>query len=88
MRDSWIWPEDLLPSASWRMVAMNWERIRGDWQQLAGKLKQTWTKLTDEDLTRIAGNRENLVEVLQQHYEYRAERAELEIDHFIHHLPS
>lgn len=77
-----------MPSATWRMELMNWERIHRDWQQLAGKLKETWAKLTDEDLMRIAGDREKLVEVLQRHYEYRAERAELEIDHFIHHLTS
>lgn len=67
---------------------MNWDQIKGDWKQLRSKLKEKWSKLTDEDLVAIAGKRDHLISVLQQRYEYKKERAELELDHFIHQLTS
>ena len=39
---------------------MNWDRIEGNWKQMTGKLKEKWGKLTDDDLTQINGNREQL----------------------------
>ena len=40
---------------------MNWDRIAGDWKQLTGKVKEKWGKLTDDDLTTIAGKRDQLL---------------------------
>ena len=39
---------------------MNWDRVQGNWKQFEGQVKQKWGQLTDDDLTRIAGNREQL----------------------------
>jgi len=40
---------------------MNWDQTEGKWKQLKGSVKEQWGKLTDDDLTAIAGNREKLV---------------------------
>ncbi len=61
---------------------MNWEQVRGNWNQMKGKVKQRWGDLTDDDLTRIEGNRDELVGRLQERYGYAKERAEEEADAF------
>jgi uncharacterized protein YjbJ (UPF0337 family) len=40
-------------------------RLRGDWNQLKDKLQQTYTQLTDEDLTYVEGKGHELVSRLQ-----------------------
>ena len=37
-----------------------WDRIEGSWKQMTGKAKEQWGKLTDDDLTEIAGKRDQL----------------------------
>ena len=41
-------------------INMNWDTVKGDWKQFSGKVKQQWGKLTDDELTQINGNREQL----------------------------
>ena len=59
---------------------MNWDRIEGDWKMFKGKVKQKWGQLTDDDLTKINGKREQLEGVLQQRYGYAKDRAKAEIE--------
>jgi uncharacterized protein YjbJ (UPF0337 family) len=40
---------------------MNWERIKGQWKQVRGQVKEQWGKLTDDDLDRIEGKRDQLL---------------------------
>jgi uncharacterized protein YjbJ (UPF0337 family) len=61
---------------------MNWDQIAGDWKQFTGKVKERWGKLTDSDLTTIAGKRDQLAGLLQQRYGYAKEQAEKELDEF------
>jgi uncharacterized protein YjbJ (UPF0337 family) len=37
---------------------MDWNRVEGNWKQVKGKVKEQWDKLTDDDLDRIAGKRD------------------------------
>jgi uncharacterized protein YjbJ (UPF0337 family) len=67
---------------------MNWDQVKGDWKQLSGKLKEKWGRLTDDDLTTIAGKRVQLIGVLQERYGYEKERAEIELDKFTHMISS
>ena len=39
---------------------MNWDTVKGDWKQFKGKVKEQWGKLTDDDLNRIEGKRDQL----------------------------
>jgi uncharacterized protein YjbJ (UPF0337 family) len=61
---------------------MNWDHIQGSWKQLKGKVKEKWGKLTDDDLTAIAGKRDQLAGRLRQRYGFAKEQAEKELDEF------
>lgn len=61
---------------------MNWDQIAGDWKQITGKVKEKWGKLTDNDLTVIAGKRDQLAGYIQQHYGIAKEQAEKDADAF------
>jgi uncharacterized protein YjbJ (UPF0337 family) len=61
---------------------MNWDRIEGNWKQVKGKVKEKWGKLTDDDLTVIAGKRDQLAGILQNRYGYAKDEAERELDEF------
>jgi uncharacterized protein YjbJ (UPF0337 family) len=66
--------------AQQRRLRMNWDRIEGNWKQFTGKVKEKWGQLTDDDLTKINGNREQLEGILQQRYGYAKDKAREEID--------
>jgi uncharacterized protein YjbJ (UPF0337 family) len=61
---------------------MNWDQIQGNWKQLTGKVKEKWGKLTDDDLTVVAGKRDQLAGILQKKYGYAKDRAEKELEDF------
>ncbi len=44
------------------------------------QLKVTWSKLTDDDLDRVAGRFSKFVDLLKEKYGYSQERAEEEVD--------
>lgn len=58
---------------------MNKNIWAGEWKILKGKIKEKWGDLTDNDLTEIDGQREQLLGRLQKRYGYAADRAEDEI---------
>ena len=59
---------------------MNWDQIQVDWVQFKGKVRSNWIKLTDEDLTRIGGRRDELIRRLQARYGFAKAEAEHEIE--------
>lgn len=59
---------------------MNWERIEGNWKQLIGQAKSHWGKLTNDELTEIAGKREQLAGKIQETYGITKDEAERQID--------
>ncbi len=61
---------------------MNWDTVKGDWNQFKGKVKEKWGKLTDDDLTTVAGRRDQLLGKLQERYGYGKDQAERELDEF------
>ena len=63
-------------------MAMNWDQVKGDWKQLTGKVKEKWGKLTDDELTMIAGKRDQLIGFIQERYGYEKEQAEKELNEF------
>jgi uncharacterized protein YjbJ (UPF0337 family) len=62
--------------------AMNWAELQSDWVWASPLLKSYWTKLTDRDLERIGGRRDNLAASLQRLYGYGEEEAERAICSF------
>jgi uncharacterized protein YjbJ (UPF0337 family) len=61
---------------------MNANRLQGEWKQIRGRVAEQWGKLTDDDLTVIAGQRDQLVGVLQKRYGKAREDIEREIHDF------
>jgi uncharacterized protein YjbJ (UPF0337 family) len=58
---------------------MNWDRIQGDWKQVTGKAKEQWGKLTDDDMTVVAGRRDQLAGKIQERYGIAKDEAEKQI---------
>src|SRR5512140_2338817 len=56
------------------------DHVAGQWKQRRGSAKEWWGKLTDSDLDRIAGKRDQLVGALQEKYGYTREKASEEVD--------
>lgn len=61
----------------------NWDRIEGNWKQFAGSVKEQWGKLTDDEITQINGNREQLEGLLQARYGYAMEQAKREVEEWL-----
>lgn len=57
---------------------MNQEQFKGYWNVLKGQIKERWGKLTDDDITRIEGKRDQFLGSLQKKYGYTKEVAERE----------
>jgi uncharacterized protein YjbJ (UPF0337 family) len=60
-------------------TSMNWDQIEANWLTFKGKLRLNWTKLTDEDITRINGRRDELAARLQERYGFSKAEADREI---------
>lgn len=58
---------------------MNKEQVEGKFGQLKGKLKETWGKLTDNDITLYDGKREQFLGKIKEHYGLAKADAELKI---------
>lgn len=58
---------------------MNWDQVEGNWKQMRGKVREQWGKLTDDDLDRIAGKRDQLLGGLQEAYGLSKQEAETRI---------
>ena len=63
-------------------MAMNWDQIKSNWKQVCDKIQVTWGKLSEDDLTMIAGRREQLTGFLQKRYGYERALAEKKVDDF------
>ena len=61
---------------------MNQTTLKGDWKQIKGRIKQKWGKLTDDDLTIIEGEGDELVGILQTRYGLAREEAQKQCDEF------
>jgi uncharacterized protein YjbJ (UPF0337 family) len=63
--------------------AVDWDRIEGNWKQFTGKVKEQWGKLTDDELTQINGNRDQLEGRIQARYGYAKDQAREEVDNWL-----
>ena len=58
---------------------MNWDRIEGNWLQFKGKAKEQWGKLTNDDMDRLDGKREQLIGRIQESYGLTRDEAEKQV---------
>ena len=61
---------------------MNENTVKGNWLQFKGKVKEQWGKLTDDELTEIAGNRDKMAGKLQERYGWTKEEADDKLNEF------
>jgi len=62
---------------------MNWDFVQGNWKQVSGKVQLQWGKLTDDDLAKIAGKREELEGKLQERYGLSKDEIKKQLDDFM-----
>ena len=65
---------------------MNWAQIKSDWKAVSDKIKLTWGKLSEDDLTAIAGERDQFARLLQERYGYDKVVAVNAVDQFAERL--
>jgi len=58
---------------------MNWSEIEGRWEPMKALLESYWRGLSDDDLTRIDGQRDRLARALQDRLGLDAAAAEAAI---------
>lgn len=62
---------------------MNWDQVSGNWAQFKGKLREKWGDLTDDDVARMQGNREQLVGRIQERYGIARDEAERQVSDWL-----
>lgn len=62
---------------------MNDDIIKGKWKEIKGKLKQQWSKLSDDEIGEMKGSYEELEGILQKNYGYHKEQAKQQIEAFL-----
>ena len=65
------------------VLEMNSDILEGKWNQVKRKVRQKWGDLTDDDLTRIAGKRDELIGLIQERYGRSRAEAEREVNEFL-----
>jgi uncharacterized protein YjbJ (UPF0337 family) len=65
---------------------MNWDQIEGKWKQWTGAARERWGKLTDDDLDKLAGKRDQLLGKLQERYGWTREQAEKDLQEWQNNL--
>lgn len=55
---------------------MNQDQVKGKFEQLSGKIKETWGRLTDNDIALANGKREQFLGKLQEVYGLTKEDAQ------------
>lgn len=61
---------------------MNWDQIQTNWNQYKTSVRETFNKLTDDDLGKIDGRRDQFLGKLQERYGYSREIAEQKLNDF------
>jgi len=58
---------------------MNWERIQRNWSEYKLNARTRWSRLTRDDLDRIAGSRELLLARIREAYAMSEEEAQQQL---------
>lgn len=59
---------------------MNMDQVQGNWKQFKGKAQERWGELTNDELDRAEGRREQLVGLVQARYGKARAEAERDVD--------
>jgi uncharacterized protein YjbJ (UPF0337 family) len=58
---------------------VKWNRGAGTWQQARREIKQHWNKLTNDQIAMVAGQRDQLVDVIQECYDITRDDADRQV---------
>jgi uncharacterized protein YjbJ (UPF0337 family) len=64
-------------------ISMDWNWVEGNWKEIKGKARQAWGKLTDDDLDKIAGKREELEGMIQKRYGVSKDLAQKDVEDWL-----
>jgi uncharacterized protein YjbJ (UPF0337 family) len=59
---------------------MNSDQMEGKWKQMKGSIKSRWGNLTDDDLTVVEGQKDQLVGRIQERYGIARDEAQKQVD--------
>jgi uncharacterized protein YjbJ (UPF0337 family) len=62
---------------------MSSDVLESKWQKLKDEIRSQWGKLTDDDIERIAGNKDKLIGVVQERYGYVWDEARQMVDRYL-----
>lgn len=62
---------------------MNKDLLAGKWKQLRGEIKNTWGKLTDDEIDQMEGDFDKWVGTLQEKYGYTKMEAKDQVNDFL-----
>ena len=62
---------------------MDWNRNEGNWKQAKGKIKEKWGYLTDDDLDKIASQRDQLEGKIQERYGIAKDQVKKDVDTWV-----
>lgn len=62
---------------------MNWTQIEGKWEQFKGRARAQWGMLTDDDLQKLKGNRDELRGKIVERYGIAREQADEQIERWL-----
>jgi uncharacterized protein YjbJ (UPF0337 family) len=62
---------------------MDWNRVEGNWKQFKGRVKEQWGDLTDDDLDKVNGQRDQLEGVIQERYGIAKDQVRQEVDDWL-----
>jgi uncharacterized protein YjbJ (UPF0337 family) len=62
---------------------MNWDRISEQWKQFSGKIRESWGLLTERDIEKIAGSRDQLIALIRERYGISRDEAERQVDEWL-----
>jgi uncharacterized protein YjbJ (UPF0337 family) len=54
--------------------------LKGRWNELKGRVRERWGELTNDEIDRIEGRRDQLVGAIQQHYGKTRDEVEKEVE--------
>ncbi len=60
-----------------------WNQIKGNWKQFRGEVQKQWSKLTNDDLDQIRGERDKLIGRIQERYGEAKRDVERQVDEWV-----
>lgn len=59
---------------------MDWNRVEGNWKQFKGRVKEKWGDLTNDDLDKVNGQRDQLEGLIQERYGIAKDQVRKDVD--------